>query len=100
MKRLKTQCSGCRKGGQGELPTVPLCVCGSSWMQISRPHAPSAGSCLASHLQGALSFSHRVSSASGAPVNGRAVSSPPVHSVSAFILDSSGIYTATLLWGL
>lgn len=27
MKRLETQCSGCMKGGQGELPTVPLCVC-------------------------------------------------------------------------
>ena len=37
MKRLETQCSGCRKEGQGELPIVPLCVCGSSWMQISRP---------------------------------------------------------------
>ena len=58
MKRLETQCSGCMKGGPGDLPTVPLCVCSSSWIQYPDPDAPSPRSCLAERLQGALSFTH------------------------------------------
>ena len=70
MKRLETQCSGCVRGGPGDLPTVARCVCGSSWIQISRPQCA-----FASELSGCtraggalLHTQHRVSSASGACV--------------------------------